>query len=621
MSDRPATLAELLAAAPAPHRGALPAVVGAGAGGPAHLDLVADGPHAVVAGVTGSGKSELLITWVLALCATHSTSQVGFLLADFKGGTAFDSLAGLPHVTGVITDLDGSGARRAIESLRAEVRWREAELGRVGARDVLDERADLPRLVIVVDEFAALLGDHPELHAVFSDIAARGRALGMHLVLGTQRVSGVVRDALLANCPLRLSLRVTDPADSRAVIGTPDAAALPGGREGAGIALVRRAQDAEPRRVRIALSTPADVQRIARDHAGPRPRRPWLPDLPPHVELAQLRAHGGPGLILGLADEPERQHQGPFSLEVADRGVLVVGGPGSGKSTALETLAAQAPHGLVRVPRDPEGAWDAVARLCEDPPAAGSVLVIDDLDALTARLPGDYAHALVERLERVVRGAGDAGIFVAASAQRMAGAAARLGDLVPWRLVLAAPSRAEHVALGGDPAHYAPGAPAGRGRIAGRALQVAVGEDPVPAPPAALAEWTPSSGVTGIVIRRAAARVAVERWRTAGVGILTLEEVALSPDPAPSAAAAPVVVVGDPEDWQRHWRVLGTIRDDHALVIDAGCSAEYRVLAADRELPPYCEPGRSRGWLIRAGGAPERIGLPIARRDAGGGGN
>ena len=238
------------------------------------IDLVTDGPHAVVAGVTGSGKSELLITWILALCASHSTEAVSFLLADFKGGTAFDALAGVPHVTGVLTDLDGSGARRAIESLRAEVRWREAELARVGARDVLDPRVDVPRLVIVVDEFAALLGEHPELHAVFTDVAARGRALGMHLILGTQRPSGVVRESLLANCPLRISLRVTDPVDSRAVIGTDEAALLPGGPEARGIALVRSAADRAPRRVRIALSSSSDCDAITC-------RRRWRPTARP----------------------------------------------------------------------------------------------------------------------------------------------------------------------------------------------------------------------------------------------------------------------------------------------------------------------------------------------------
>ena len=271
-----------------PARGTLPAVIGIEAGDPFVVDLVADGPHAVVGGVTGSGKSELLVTWIIALCAAHSTRHVSFLLADFKGGTAFDVLADVPHVTGVITDLDGAGARRAIDSLRAEVRWREAELARAGARDILDPRVDLPRLVIVVDEFAALLGEHPELHAVFTDVAARGRALGMHLMLGTQRPAGVVRESLLANCPLRISLRMTDPADSRAILGTDDAAALPGGYSGRGLALVRTAGDPSPRRVRIALSSLSDSQAIGAADDGPRPRRPWLPELPGRIDLADL---------------------------------------------------------------------------------------------------------------------------------------------------------------------------------------------------------------------------------------------------------------------------------------------------------------------------------------------
>ncbi len=118
-------LAGLLLDAPPSVPGRLCAPVGLEADEPCVIDLVDDGPHAIVAGVTGSGKSELLITWVLALSARHPPGEVSFLLADFKGGTAFDALAGVPHVTGVITDLDGTGARRAIESLRAEVRWRE----------------------------------------------------------------------------------------------------------------------------------------------------------------------------------------------------------------------------------------------------------------------------------------------------------------------------------------------------------------------------------------------------------------------------------------------------------------------------------------------------------------
>lgn len=618
-----------------PRRGGLPAALGRSGGQASIVDLVADGPHAVVAGVTGAGKSELLITWVLALCATHSTREVSFLLADFKGGTAFDALAALPHVTGVITDLDGTGARRALDSLRAEVRWREGELTRAGARDVLDERVDLPRLVIVVDEFAALLVEHPELNAVFADVAARGRALGMHLILGTQRVSGVVRDALLANCPLRVSLRVTDAADSRLVVGTDEAAALPGGAAAAGVALVRRGQDAAPQRVRIALSEPGDIPRIAAAASGPAPRRPWLPALPARIALAELQTLAATGShnvgdsrffgaeeasrseevqipeearargpwLLGLADEPERQRQVPFVLDAAERGLLVVGGAASGKSTALETLAAQARGPIVRVPRDGEAAWDALTALDEAPP--GTLVVIDDIDTLPMRLPADYGHAALEIVERLVRGTGETGVFVAAAAQRLTGVVARVADLVPRRLVLATGSRAEHVALGGDAAHYVPAAPSGRGHIGATAVQVAVAGEPVRGAPTYVGPWHPHPGITGVIARRGALRELTSN----DVRIIPVDDV-IGDVAAIAGPRERVVIVGDPDQWQRAWRVLTCVREEHRLVIDATCAAEYRVLTGDRALPPYCAPARRRAWLIREGGTPVRVRLP-----------
>ncbi|MFH8250894.1 FtsK/SpoIIIE domain-containing protein [Microbacterium sp. B2969] len=608
----PVALTDLLSDAPST---GLAAVIGRENGAPAIVDLVADGPHAVVAGMTGTGKSELLITWVLALCATRSPREVSFLLADFKGGTAFDALADLPHVTGVITDLDGAGARRALESLRAEVRWREGELARAGARDILDPRVELPRLVVVVDEFAALLGDHPELHAVFTDIAARGRALGVHLVLGTQRVSGVVRDALLANCPLRVSLRVADAADSRAVIGSDEAAGLAGGEAGRGVALVRRAGDAVPRRVRVALSSPGDVLAAAATADGHLPRRPWLPDLPRRIDLAELPPAEGGGLILGLADEPDRQRQVPAAIMADDRGVLVVGAAGTGKSTALRTLAAQADRRIV-VPADAEEAWDAVARLCDAPPPRGTLVVLDDLDALAARFPHDYAAELHDRLERVVRTAGDLGVFVAASAQRLTGAAGRIGELLPRRVVLGASTRSEYLALGGDAAHFSPDQPPGRARLGGRAVQIAVGP-PLPATPeTARAAWFPVDGVTGFAARRSpAARAALTAWEEAGARIARVGDEAVLSDlgegpPGGADIRDRLVLVGDAEDWQRQWQTLTAVRSRHALVIDSSVAADFRALSADRALPPYCAPGRSRAWLCRDALPAARITLP-----------
>ncbi|MGC5169400.1 FtsK/SpoIIIE domain-containing protein [Microbacterium sp. DT81.1] len=608
------SLADTLHAAP-PCSAGLAAAIGMDGTAPVVLDLVRDGPHAVVAGVTGSGKSELLITWITSICAGHSTREVSFLLADFKGGTAFDALARLPHVTGVLTDLDAAGSRRAVESLRAELRWREAELARLGARDILDERAEMPRLVIVVDEFAAMLAEHPDLHAVFTDVAARGRALGMHLVLGTQRVSGVVRDALLANCPLRLSLRVTDAADSRAVIGTDDAAQLAGEAASRGVAFVRRAEDAHPRRMRVALSAQNDIEAILeRRGSEPRPRRPWLPALPTRVPLAALQGAGGTGgVVIGLADDPDRQRQEVIAIDLGrDRGMMVVGGPGSGKTGILRVVAAQHPGALV-VPRDPEGAWDMLTAEC--PP--GSVVLLDDADALLARLSQEHARALADRLEHFARDAGLTGSFLVLSAQRPTGALSRVADLLPVRAVLGLPSRADHLAAGGESESYLPWRPPGRGRLGGREVQFA--EAPAGNGEASLAVspderfWMPRTTLTGVVTRGVARVTAQlsEAWDARVVGIGSLVPGARVADLLREAGDERIVLVGDGESWQAHWGLLQTLRVDHPLLVDAACPTELRTIAGERELPPFARAGAGRAWLCSPDHPPRRVALPL----------
>jgi S-DNA-T family DNA segregation ATPase FtsK/SpoIIIE len=244
----------------------------AGSHGPIMIDLVSHGPHAIIGGTTGSGKSELLIAWVLAMAAESSPSDVTFLLVDFKGGSAFDHLIQLPHTVGIITDLDKVAADRAFASLRAELQYRERALAQAGARDI-SELETLPRLVIVVDEFAAMMADYPQLHTLFSDIAARGRSLGVHLILCTQRPSGVVRDALLANADLRISLRVNNGADSSAVIGSDRAAELHANAKGRAW-VAHGSSSAEL--VQFALATPDDATAVADRWPGNySPRRPW----------------------------------------------------------------------------------------------------------------------------------------------------------------------------------------------------------------------------------------------------------------------------------------------------------------------------------------------------------
>ncbi|MEJ5946177.1 FtsK/SpoIIIE domain-containing protein [Pseudokineococcus basanitobsidens] len=214
--------------------GAVPAPVGAGARGTRLLDLDADGPHALVAGTTGSGKSELLRTLVLSLALHHAPEDLSFVLVDYKGGAAFAGVAALPHVAGLVTDLDHRLTARALRSLGAEVARRERLLRRAGASDLADyrrrRRADDPvlgRLVLVVDEFRVLVEELPGFVDGLVRLAAVGRSLGLHLVLATQRPAGVVGADVAANVNLRVALRVRDEHDSLDVVEARDAARLP----------------------------------------------------------------------------------------------------------------------------------------------------------------------------------------------------------------------------------------------------------------------------------------------------------------------------------------------------------------------------------------------------------
>ncbi|WP_261164815.1 FtsK/SpoIIIE domain-containing protein [Microbacterium sp. Marseille-Q6965] len=609
----PLTLAEL--PDPTGDGNDLSATIGRAASAEATVDLVTDGPHAVVVGMTGSGKSELLTTWVVSLARRLGPERVTFLLADFKGGTAFEALAALPHVTGVVTDLDGAGARRAVESLRAELRRREAALARAGARDVADPRVAMPRLVIVVDEFAALLQDHADLHAVFTDIAARGRALGMHLILGTQRGGGVLREALLANCPLRVALRVADAADSRLVVGTDAAAALAGDPGSCGVALIRRAGDAAPRLCRIARTQPSDLSRIA--PAGAVPAAPWLPPLPALLSLSDLRQRhdAGAGILLGLADEPEQQRQVPVVLRPgADRGLAILGGAGTGRTAAIRLVAAQAESagvGALVLPADPEAAWDAVAAAARRPPG---IVAVDDLDALLARFPADYAGELLARVEALARDAGALGTTLVCSAARAVGPAARVLELMPRRVLLRLPSRADHVAAGGEGSSYDASRPAGRAVIDGREVQLAWPGPAVvvPEPTGPEKPWRPEAAATALVLRGAVARAGLmaEAWGRR-VRVVALDGL----DPGTrlselAAGAERIAIAGDGESWLRHGALLREVRSRGELVIAAECAAELRTMAGERELPPYALPRASRAWVVRDRHAPRRVLLP-----------
>ncbi|MEJ5887536.1 FtsK/SpoIIIE domain-containing protein [Pseudokineococcus marinus] len=420
--------------------------VGRDATGPRLLDLDADGPHALVAGTTGAGKSELLRTLVTSLAVHHSPVDLSFVLVDYKGGAAFAGVAGLPHVTGLVTDLDHALTARALRSLGAEVARRERLLREAGAEDLRAYRARrrpgdpaLGRLVLVVDEYRVLAEELPDFVEGLVRLAAVGRSLGIHLVLATQRPAGVVGPDVAANVNLRVALRVRDEHDSLDVVESRAAAHLPPdvpgrslwrvgggpleevqvaatGGAGPRAARVRAVAGARPAPGNAPAPPPGgrgaaegedDLARLVaaaaaawhRGGGGEAPPSPWLPPLPAEVALPEAASgEAGPLLRWGLLDDPAAQEQRALAWDLARRShLLVVGGPRSGRTGAARALvAAAAAAGAA------PGADDVVVHVVDpgggladaaDLPAVASVVAHDD---------EEHARRVLEHLASLV---------------------------------------------------------------------------------------------------------------------------------------------------------------------------------------------------------------------------
>ena len=434
--------------------GQLSAIIGQGSAGPVEIDLRTHGPHALVGGTTGSGKSEFLQTWIFSLAANYAPDRLTFLLVDYKGGAAFADCVDLPHTVGLVTDLNTHLVRRALTSLRAELRDREGLLAEKGAKDLvaLERRGDPdapPTLVIVIDEFAALVNEIPEFVDGVIDVAQRGRSLGLHLIMATQRPAGVIKDNLRANTNLRIALRMADHADSSDVIGVADAAEFSPevpGRAAVKIGAGRlthfqsgylggrsesdHQEAVEIRDLGFGEHTPwalaPEVQRIPkRSRKGPRdievlaanirraaetaataaPRKPWVDQLPEVLPLPELvlrtevsaRRESSFSLPVGLRDEPHLQRQSPYAIPLADAGNLAVyGGAGTGKTTALITAACAAirQHADAQV-YGIDGAGGRLAALASIP-NTGDVVLVEDRDRLL-RLLGLVKALVAER--------------------------------------------------------------------------------------------------------------------------------------------------------------------------------------------------------------------------------
>ena len=212
-------------------------------GEPFVLDLheKAHGPHGLVAGMTGSGKSEFLLAYLLSMAISFHPNDVAFILIDYKGGGMAKALEELPHTAGVITNLDGNGIKRSLASMRSELHRREAIFAETSKRygigniDIYKYQRlyregkvsqPLPHLLIVSDEFAELKKDQPDFMDELTSTARVGRSLGVHLILATQKPGGVVDDQIRSNSRFRVCLKVQDAGDSLEMLARPEASRL-----------------------------------------------------------------------------------------------------------------------------------------------------------------------------------------------------------------------------------------------------------------------------------------------------------------------------------------------------------------------------------------------------------
>ena len=330
--------------------------------GTVHLDLreAADGgmgPHGLLVGATGSGKSELLRQILSELVVTHTSDELRLALIDFKGGAAFAIFEDLPHITAYVTNLAETGAtRRLHEALEGELLRRQRTLAAASAQSIREH--PMPRLLVVIDEFTELLAADPAISELFGRVGRLGRSLGIHLLLSTQRLEEGRLHGLEAHLSYRIALRTFTAAESRLAIGSPAAAELPR-RPGSGVlaagGVLQQFQAPDPhsrvpssaRVERVSLRSPsADgptllEDRVRRATGTPAPRL-WLPPLNTPPYLADLPVGAPMHACVGVIDRPRDQRIDTLTLDLTGAAghVAVIGGPRAGKSTALRTLAS-----------------------------------------------------------------------------------------------------------------------------------------------------------------------------------------------------------------------------------------------------------------------------------------
>lgn len=370
-----------------------------------NLHEKAHGPHGLIAGTTGSGKSEIIQSYILSLSVNFHPHEIAFLLIDYKGGGMANLFKNLPHLVGTITNLDGDEAMRALTSIKAELKKRQRLFGEFDVNHInqyhklINEgiaTEPMPHLFIISDEFAELKSEQPDFMKELVSTARIGRSLGIHLILATQKPSGVVDDQIWSNSKFKLALKVQNRQDSNEILKTPDAADIKepgraylqvGNNEiyelfqsafsGADYEMGEEHLDNEDRTIYLINdygqmepinkdlsgldnegygsqenkqteleAVIEEIDQINNDLAIEQVKRPWLPPLPENVYQGELvetnfkvlweDAMSPAEVTLGLKDVPEDQFQGPLTLKLNEAGhIAVIGSPGYGRTTFL----------------------------------------------------------------------------------------------------------------------------------------------------------------------------------------------------------------------------------------------------------------------------------------------
>lgn len=322
------------------------------------LDMIENGPHGLVAGTTGAGKSEVMLSYLLSLALRYPPSEVSFMIIDFKGGGMANQLAELPHLVGTITNIDEGEINRSLASIKAELirrqrLFKDAKVEKINEYIRLFKSGavtvPLPHLIILVDEFAELKAAHPEFMSELISAARIGRSLGAHLILATQKPAGQVSEDIWSNSRFQICLRVASREDSSEVIKSPLAFNI---REPGRAYLhvgdneVFELFQSGYSGVKTADGTTqldAVVQYIAeycREEKIPQVPRIFLPVLPVSIDMpAPSDADQDRGLLsVGMYDDPENQYQGELQIDPFRKNTFILGSSLSGKTNLLQTV-------------------------------------------------------------------------------------------------------------------------------------------------------------------------------------------------------------------------------------------------------------------------------------------